>query len=154
MRKKAAKKLRRQTLNLALSDYKQGRDFYLEANVVTLTRNQKLKINNAAWYAAHKEWSLKKSRAYRKANPERCIWVDMIRRCSDPKRKSYENYGGRGITVCQRWLDSYPDFLVDMGRRPAGKFIDRKNNDGNYEPSNCRWVTRSEQNANRRGWAK
>lgn len=76
------------------------------------------------------------------------IWRSMRRRCIDAKKKSYNRYGGRGITVCRRW-DSFENFLADMGERPDGCQIDRINNDGNYEPSNCRWVT-PKVNANNR----
>ena len=77
-------------------------------------------------------------------------WDHMIQRCTNPKNTSYEYYGGRGISVCTRWLNSFENFLEDMGERPEGTSIDRINNDGNYEPNNCRWATKLEQLQNRR----
>ncbi len=86
----------------------------------------------------------------RVASPTYLSWDSMIQRCSNPKRKEWKNYGGRGIRVCERWL-SFENFLADMGERPEGKTIDRyPNNDGNYDKSNCRWATRAEQNPNTR----
>jgi hypothetical protein len=73
----------------------------------------------------------------------------MKSRCSNEKHPQYEDYGARGISVCERWMD-FPNFLADMGEPQPGLSIDRINNDGNYEPGNCRWATQSEQNANRR----
>ena len=77
-------------------------------------------------------------------------WYGMKSRCLNAKQAAYKNYGGRGITVCERWL-SFKNFLADMGPRPSPKHsIDRwPNNDGNYEPSNCRWATATEQARNR-----
>lgn len=72
-------------------------------------------------------------------------WKAMKQRCCWEKHVRYKDYGGRGITVCDRWKDSFVNFLEDMGERPEGTTIDRKNNDGNYEPSNCRWATPKEQ---------
>lgn len=76
-------------------------------------------------------------------------WVSMRERCTNPRTTSFHRYGGRGITVCERWMD-FRNFLADMGERPPGKTIDRwPNNDGNYEPGNCRWATPKEQMSNR-----
>ena len=74
----------------------------------------------------------------------------MRQRCRDPKSRWFKNYGGRGVSVCERWLNSFSAFLADMGEPPPGLTLDRwPNNDGNYEPGNCRWATRAEQRANR-----
>lgn len=89
-----------------------------------------------------------------KASPTYRSWSGMISRCESPSSDQYKNYGARGIRVCARWRDSFKDFLADMGERPEGKTIDRKNPDGDYSPDNCRWATAKEQCANKRNNVK
>lgn len=84
-----------------------------------------------------------------KAKPTYNSWYAMIQRCTNPKNKRWNKYGGRGITVCSRWKTSFINFLKDMGERPDGRTLDRVNVNGNYKPSNCRWATLLEQRHNR-----
>lgn len=81
--------------------------------------------------------------------PEYGVWRAMIRRCRNKNVKDFHRYGGRGITVCERW-NIFENFIYDMGRRPNGLTLERKDTNGNYEPDNCKWTTWKEQQSNRR----
>ncbi len=103
-------------------------------------------------YATNPEKHKERIRRWRIKNvtPTYVSWYGMLSRCRNSKSDNYPRYGGRGITVCERWL-SFESFLIDMGERPEGLTIDRIDPDENYEPNNCRWATAAEQRAN---WRK
>ena len=89
------------------------------------------------------------------------VWMSMKQRCYNKKKKDYKYYGERGIEVCDNWLNDFGQFIKDMGSRPSRLTLERISNDGNYEPSNrrfiitvCKWATQAEQISNRRKWGK
>lgn len=104
------------------------------------------KHNNHPAGAAHHAFAHGES----KKTAEHAAWLEMRKRCLCKTNRAYPNYGGRGITICDRW-SVFENFLEDMGRKPSPSHsLDRERNDGNYEPGNCRWATRTEQSRNRR----
>jgi hypothetical protein len=104
------------------------------------SNRKKAEANVRHGYARHRKESLYMYRT----------WSNLKQRCLNPKNPLYCNYGGRGIKVCGRWVNSFENFLADVGERPPGMSINRINNDGDYEPANCCWSTRKEQQNNTR----
>lgn len=93
--------------------------------------------------------SVIKHKGVLRKEPEYNVWSEMKQRCLNPKNKNYSHYGGRGIKIHNSWVDSYENFLSDMGRRPSNRYsIERIDVNGNYEPSNCKWIPKVDQPLN------
>ena len=119
-----------------------------------LKHRELIKQKRKSRYWGDSEKSRSNAREWGRLHPEYAAWKNMIRRCgSEPESENYKDYGGRGIRVCERWsgVDGYINFLQDMGQRPSPKHsIDRRDNNGNYEPENCRWTDTFHQTRNKR----
>lgn len=93
-----------------------------------------------------------KRREFKIHHPAYGTWLNMRQRCNNPHNPKYRLYGGRGIVICERWMQSFENFIEDMGPKPSPEHsIDRIDGDGNYELSNCRWATKKEQATNTHG---
>ncbi len=121
----------------------------IRINLGSLLRGKKVQGCGCLRRELFQTWLAKNSHGYSHTRIYN-IWGNMLQRCTNPNNNRYKDYGGRGITVCDRWRD-FRHFLADMGEPTTNKHeIDRKNNDGNYEPSNCHWVTKRQSMLNRR----
>lgn len=117
---------------------------------IITTINIKLRFGQQSCGCLTLEEAIKSRKTHGRAGtPIYILWCGMINRCSNTKQANYQYYGGRGIKVCERWM-KFENFFADMGEKPAGLSLERKNNNGDYCPGNCVWATRKQQNRNSR----
>lgn len=126
----------------SIPGYTSVAEFARQHGLAYMTVANHLKRGHCAWP--------RKQKAGNSAHPLYKTWESMKQRCNNENATKYNNYGGRGISVCARWNYDFWSFVEDMGARPEGRTLDRVDNDGNYEPTNCRWATPTEQAANSR----